>query len=102
MSSMLKYVMIARGLGPSVGVASAQSGQPGYHVVWQIKLGGDGRWDYITIDTAGHRLFIARQAASWWSSRRAANSSARYPGSMGRTAWRWTTRLATASRPRGE
>src|SRR3954470_19678606 len=62
MSSMLKYVMSALALGPSVGVASAQSGQPGYHVVRQIKFGGDGRWDYITIDTAGHRLFIARQS----------------------------------------
>jgi DNA-binding beta-propeller fold protein YncE len=61
MSSMLKYVMSALALGASVGVASAQSGQPGYHLVRQITLGGEGRWDYITIDTAGHRLFIARQ-----------------------------------------
>jgi DNA-binding beta-propeller fold protein YncE len=61
MSSMLKYVMTALALGASVSVASAQSGQPGYHVERQIKLGGDGRWDYITIDTAGHRLFVARQ-----------------------------------------
>lgn len=32
-----------------------------YHVSREIKLGGDGRWDYVTVDTAGHRLFIARQ-----------------------------------------
>jgi YVTN family beta-propeller protein len=44
-----------------VAVVQAQSAQPGYHVARQIKLGEDGRWDYITIDTAGHRLFIARQ-----------------------------------------
>ena len=51
----------AIGLCATVGVATAQSGVPGYHVVRQIKLGGDGRWDYITIDTAQNRLFIARQ-----------------------------------------
>jgi DNA-binding beta-propeller fold protein YncE len=61
MSSMLKHAITALALGASVGVVSAQSGQSRYHVVQQIKLGEDGRWDYITIDTAGHRLFIARQ-----------------------------------------
>jgi DNA-binding beta-propeller fold protein YncE len=32
-----------------------------YHVARALKLGGDGRWDYVTVDTANHRLFIARQ-----------------------------------------
>ena len=32
-----------------------------YHVTRQLKLGGDGRWDYIVLDTASNRLFIARQ-----------------------------------------
>jgi DNA-binding beta-propeller fold protein YncE len=36
---------------------SAQS----YHVTHTFTLGGDGGWDYISLDTAGHRLFIARQ-----------------------------------------
>jgi len=31
-----------------------------YHVVRKIVLGGDGSWDYISIDTARSRLFIAR------------------------------------------
>jgi DNA-binding beta-propeller fold protein YncE len=61
MLAMLKCLVTALALGASVSVASAQGGQPGYRVVREIKLGGDGRWDYITIDTAGHRLFIARQ-----------------------------------------
>ncbi|HET6798273.1 MAG TPA: hypothetical protein VFH40_14025 [Gemmatimonadales bacterium] len=43
------------------GVAGAQVSPSTYHIVRQIRLGGDGRWDYITIDTAGNRLFIARQ-----------------------------------------
>jgi DNA-binding beta-propeller fold protein YncE len=41
---------------------SAQTSRPAtYHVVRDFTLGGDGRWDYITVDTAVHRLFIARQ-----------------------------------------
>jgi DNA-binding beta-propeller fold protein YncE len=31
-----------------------------YKVVKTWKLGGDGGWDYLTADSAGHRLFIAR------------------------------------------
>jgi DNA-binding beta-propeller fold protein YncE len=31
-----------------------------YKVVKTWKLGGDGGWDYLTADAAGHRLFIAR------------------------------------------
>ncbi len=32
-----------------------------YHVTHTYTLGGDGGWDYIALDTASHRLFIARQ-----------------------------------------
>ena len=47
---------------PAAGL-SAQTSPPaaGYHVARDITLGGDGRWDYVTVDTARHRLFIARQ-----------------------------------------
>jgi DNA-binding beta-propeller fold protein YncE len=31
-----------------------------YHVAHSYTLGGDGGWDYVALDTAGHRLFIAR------------------------------------------
>jgi len=42
-------------------LAAQSPGGSGYHLARQIKLGGDGRWDYIVFDTAAHRLFIARQ-----------------------------------------
>ncbi|HEX4574972.1 MAG TPA: hypothetical protein VH158_07560 [Gemmatimonadales bacterium] len=32
-----------------------------YHVTKTVTLGGDGGWDYLALDTVGHRLFIARQ-----------------------------------------
>jgi len=43
-------------LGAGVGAGRAQS----YHVVNTYTLGGDGGWDYLALDTVGHRLFIAR------------------------------------------
>ena len=33
---------------------------PKYHVLRHMAIGGDGGWDYLTYDTAGHRLFISR------------------------------------------
>lgn len=39
--------------------ASAQSSH--YHITHQFTLGGDGSWDYLSLDTVGHRLFIARE-----------------------------------------
>jgi DNA-binding beta-propeller fold protein YncE len=33
---------------------------PGYHVIKTYKLGGDGGWDYLTLDNSAHRLYISR------------------------------------------
>ena len=30
-----------------------------YHVVKEIKLGGEGGWDYLTVDPAGRRLYVS-------------------------------------------
>ena len=32
----------------------------GYHLIKQVKLGGEGGWDYLTFDAKGKRLFISR------------------------------------------
>jgi DNA-binding beta-propeller fold protein YncE len=54
---------VAACLFTAAGVSrlAAQAGNPTYHVIREMRLGGDGRWDYIVFDTAAHRLFIARQ-----------------------------------------
>jgi YVTN family beta-propeller protein len=33
---------------------------PGYHVVKKLRLGGEGGWDYLTVDSAARRLYISR------------------------------------------
>jgi DNA-binding beta-propeller fold protein YncE len=40
--------------------ALAQSQQTPYHVIGKISLAGEGGWDYLTVDTAAHRLYASR------------------------------------------
>ena len=39
---------------------ASQSTAAPYHVIAAHVLGGDGGWDYIALDTAFHRVFVAR------------------------------------------
>ena len=43
---------------PSIAVAQATAGE--YHIVRRITTGGEGGWDYLSVDTAGHRLYVSR------------------------------------------
>jgi len=52
-------VLLGLGVAPGAPVASVRA--QGYHVARTVVLGGDGGWDYVALDTVGHRLFIARQ-----------------------------------------
>ena len=40
---------------------SAAGQAPGYRVLQSYAIGGDGGWDYLALDTVGHRLFIGHQ-----------------------------------------
>src|SRR5690349_14268121 len=31
----------------------------GYHLVKRIEVGGDGGWDYLTVDSAARRLYVS-------------------------------------------
>jgi YVTN family beta-propeller protein len=33
--------------------------RPGYHIINQYKLGGEGGWDYLTIDAKARRLYVS-------------------------------------------
>ncbi|HUI44552.1 MAG TPA: YncE family protein [Nitrospirota bacterium] len=33
---------------------------PVYHVIKKLPVGGEGGWDYLTVDSAAHRLYISR------------------------------------------
>jgi YVTN family beta-propeller protein len=62
----LGFVMVLGNLSP----ASAQDGKPvastpkpaasAYHVLRTFDVGGEGGWDYLTMDSDNHRLFVSR------------------------------------------
>lgn len=41
-------------------VTCAFAADPGYHVIKTYKLGGEGGWDYLTMDSSSRRLYISR------------------------------------------
>src|ERR1700722_375986 len=45
-------------LSPSVFLAAPQNS--GYRVIRTIPLGGEGGWDYVTVDSAARRVYIPR------------------------------------------
>ncbi|GJG84902.1 hypothetical protein tb265_00830 [Gemmatimonadetes bacterium T265] len=54
-------LVCAATLASASGGARAQPPTTGaYHVVRRIAAGGEGGWDYLTVDTAAHRLYVSR------------------------------------------
>jgi DNA-binding beta-propeller fold protein YncE len=39
--------------------AAPRAADPGYHVVKEISIGGEGGWDYVIGDSATHRLYVS-------------------------------------------
>ncbi len=39
--------------------AAATAAPPSYKVIGKIKIGGAGRWDYVYVDAANHRLYVS-------------------------------------------
>src|SRR5579863_4343401 len=55
---LLALIVTVLGLFPR-GWAQ-NSSAPQYHLVKKIVLGGEGGWDYFTVDPATHHIFIGR------------------------------------------
>ena len=39
--------------------SSVQSAEPEYHFLKEISVGGDGGWDYLSIDESARRLYVS-------------------------------------------
>jgi WD40 repeat protein len=44
---------------PAKALAKAPEKSPGYHVTKEIQIGGEGGWDYLTVDPVGRRLYAS-------------------------------------------
>jgi hypothetical protein len=51
MTHFLRFLFLA--------AAIAGGASNGYHVVGRIKVGGEGGWDYLTVDSAARRLYVS-------------------------------------------
>jgi DNA-binding beta-propeller fold protein YncE len=45
--------------GTFSGVAGQAAGPSGYHVIKTVPVGGEGFWDYLTVDSEARRLYIS-------------------------------------------
>jgi DNA-binding beta-propeller fold protein YncE len=43
-------------------IAIARAASPGFHIINKLQLGGDGGWDYLTIDDATRHLYVSRSS----------------------------------------
>jgi YVTN family beta-propeller protein len=51
---------IAIGVLLVVMAGATSAADPGYKVIKKFAIGGDGGWDYLTMDSAAHRLYVTR------------------------------------------
>ena len=50
--------LLALGLFCLVTIPVSRAGTS-YHLLQEIPVGGDGGWDYLSVDSAGHRLYVS-------------------------------------------
>src|SRR5947209_6948900 len=55
-----RFSWLASVIALTLTPAAFAAGGPGYHVVTTHKLGGDGGWDYLTVDSDARRIYISR------------------------------------------
>lgn len=53
--AMASFVVVAAAMG-----RAGEPAERGYHVIKKFEIGGEGGWDYLTMDSGTGRLFIAR------------------------------------------
>jgi YVTN family beta-propeller protein len=51
--------LILTAFGSVVPVAMALAAATGYHILSDIQIGGEGGWDYLTVDSAARRLYVS-------------------------------------------
>jgi DNA-binding beta-propeller fold protein YncE len=51
------FLLLLVAMAPAI---PALSGPLGYRIMKTITVGGDGSWDYLTVDSAARRLYVAR------------------------------------------
>lgn len=61
-SRLALSLALAVGCGAGLIPHATFAAGPSYHIVKRIKPGGEGGWDYLTMDSADRRLFVSRSS----------------------------------------
>ena len=59
-TTLLSVCLILAGVLAFVGYGKAAAPNSTYHLVKKVLLGGEGGWDYFTVDSPTHRILIPR------------------------------------------
>ena len=51
--------VILTAFGSIVPIATVFAAATGYHILTEIPVGGEGGWDYLTVDSAARRLYVS-------------------------------------------
>ena len=54
----MRRVMLAA-FGSILPIATVFAAATGYHILSDIPIGGEGGWDYLTVDSAARRLYVS-------------------------------------------
>ena len=57
---MRRFTLTA--LGAVLSAAVLLAAGTGYHILGEITIGGDGGWDYLSVDSAARRLYVSHQS----------------------------------------
>src|SRR5512140_3119546 len=62
MGGYMKRIRLAICIGTFIlmGWHSVYAQSSGYHLIDSLTLGGEGGWDYLTVDTTTERLYVSR------------------------------------------
>jgi DNA-binding beta-propeller fold protein YncE len=55
----VKYLALLSAMA-CIGWFPSHAQGSGYHIIDSLTLGGEGGWDYLTVDTAAERLYVSR------------------------------------------
>jgi len=47
-----------------IGVLIVHAADPQYHLITEIKIGGAGQWDYLSVDAESRRLYVMHAGAN--------------------------------------
>src|SRR5262245_46895831 len=57
---MRKLAVLVVVLGAALApLTRLQAAATGYHILNEIKIGGEGGWDYLTVDSVARRLYVS-------------------------------------------